>query len=262
MSMYGFTVYANGSRYEGSMIGKIVVYGHGVKLFERDDFEVYEIRQDKNGVETLSSVYGGSPVSISLAGEIKTARKENLNRCDNYVLPYSVDYFPRERRTALYIHESEIAVDDLGEVLAMQTKDEKDYLHAVRLSFRHPVTFQRLHAEHIPCDGSWTIPDGGRWSSGYGSADCPSYDTYDYTDSPLERARAKGKGVIKRWKTLETVESPSIISAFRYYSRIEYSADRKRRERIAEKLKAGGLRDFSHYDVEKLEKALGVTLEG
>ena len=260
--MYGFTVYANGSRWDGSLIGKIVIYGNGKKLFERDNLETFEMRQDKNGVETLSSVYGGAPVSISLAGEIKTARKENLNRCDNYVLPYSVDYFPRERRTALYIHESEIAVDDLGEVLAMQTKDEKDYLHAVRLSFRHPVTFERLHAEHIPCDGSWTIPDNGRWSSGYGSGDCPSYDTYDYTASPLERAREKGKGVIKRYKTLETVENPSIISAFHTYSRIEYSEDRKRRVRIAEKLKAGGLRDFSYYDVEKLENALGVTLEG
>lgn len=259
--MYGFTVYANGSRWNGAEIGKIVIYGNGKKLFERDNLETFEIRQDKNGAETLSSVYGGSPVSISLAGEIKMARKENLNRCDNYTLQYSVDYLPRERRTALYIHESEISVDDLGDVLAMQTADEKDYLHAVRLSFRHPVTFQRLHAEHIPCDGSWTIPDNGHWGSGYGSIDAPQYDTYDYTGSPLERAREKGKGVIKRWKTLETVESPSIISAFRCYSRIEYSADRKRRERIAEKCKAANL-DLSYWQIEKLEKVLGVTLEG
>lgn len=259
--MYGFTVYANGSRYNGSLIGKIVIYGNGKKLFERDDLETFEIRPDKNGVETLSSVYGGAPVSISLAGEIKTARKENLNRCDNYVLPYSVDYFPRERRTALYIHESEIAVDDLGEVLAMQTKDEKDYLHAVRLSFRHPVTFERLHAEHIPCDGSWRIPDAGKWGSGYGTIEAPQYDVYDYTDHPLERLRAKGKGVIKRWKTLETVESPSIISAFRFYSKVEYSDDRKRRCRISEKLKAANL-ELSYWQIEKLEKALGVTLEG
>lgn len=260
--MYGFTIKANGNTWNGSRIDKIVVYGHGEKLFEREGLEAFEMRPSKNGAEKLTEIYNGAPVAITLEKEIKTARKENLNRTDNYTLTYSPEYLKWEKRTALYIHESEIAVDDLGELLAMENKDEKCYLHAVRLRFRHPATFERLHAEHIQCGDHWKIPDNGRWSSGYGSIDCPCYDTYDYTDSPFERSREKGKGVIKRYRTLETLEAPSIISAFRIYSRIEWSEDRKRRDRIAEKCKAAGLRDFSYYDVEKLEKALGVTLEG
>lgn len=259
--MLHLTITANGFKapYE---FGKIVIYGHGVKLFERDDLQAFEMRKQGNGAETLSEVYRGSPIAITLAGEIKRAIKENLNRKDNYTLTYSVDYLPRERRQALYIHESEIAVDDLGELLAMETPDEKCYLHAVRLRFFHPVTVEQLHIEQIQCGNDWTIPDNGRWGDGFGTEERPTYGLYDYTDSSVERLRAKGKGVIKRWISNERRESGDILSAFRTYSRIEYSEDRKRRVRIAEKLKAGGLRDFSYYDVEKLEKALGVTLEG
>ena len=260
--MSNLRVVANGTVYNGSMIGKIVIYGHGVKLFERDSLDQFEMQKSKDGTETLHEKYCGAPVGITLAGDIKMARKENLNRSDNYTLFYSPDYLPRERRTALYIHESEIAVDDMGELLAMQSADEKCYLHAVKLRFRHPVTFDKLNVEYIPCGPDWKIPDNGRWSSCYGSADRPCYDVYDFTDSPFEKSRAKGKGVVKKWITAETVPGCEFLSAFRTFCRIEYSEDRKRRDRIAEKCKAGGLRDFSHYDVEKLEKALGVTLEG
>lgn len=262
MSNYGLRIIANGTTWAGDFVGKFIVYGDGKKLFERDDLTAFEMKTGKDGIETLNEIYCGSPVTIRLNGEIKTARKENLNRKDNYTLTYTPEYFRNERRTALYIHVSEIAVDDLGDILAMHSKDEDCYLHAVRLRFALPVTFKRLHSEHIQCEGSWKIPDNGRWSNGWGPEDCPSYRIYDYTDSPLERAREKGKGVIKNWYTFETVENASLLSAFHYYSRIDYSENRQRRCRIAEKLKAGGLRDFSYYDVEKLEKALGVTLEG
>ncbi|MBQ1776605.1 MAG: hypothetical protein IIZ93_00465 [Acidaminococcaceae bacterium] len=259
--MLHLTITANGVKapYE---FGKIVVYGHGEKLFERDSLDVFEMKIDRHGVETISESWHGSPVAFSLVGEIKKALKENLNRKDNYVLLYTPEYFPRERRTALYIHESEIAVEDLGDLLAMQTKDEKCYLHTVRLRFRLPVTFSRPHVEHIQCGNDWRIPDGGHWGDGFGTVERPCYEPYDYTDSPREEFRKKGKGVIKKWFEPETVPGCEFLSTFRTYSRIEYSEERKRRDRIAEKCKAGGLRDFSHYDVEKLEKALGVTLEG
>ena len=122
--MLHLTITANGIKapYE---FGKIVIYGHGVKLFERDDLQAFEMRKQDNGAEKLTEVYRGSPIAITLAGDIKRAVKENLNRKDNYTLSYQVEYYPRERRQALYIHESEIAVDDLGELLAMENKDEK-----------------------------------------------------------------------------------------------------------------------------------------
>lgn len=259
--MLHLTITANGVK-APYKFGKIVIYGHGVKLFERDDLQAFEMRKQDNGAEKLTEVYRGSPIAITLAGDIKRAVKENLNRKDNYTLSYQVEYFPRERRQALYIHESEIDVEDMGELLAMESADEKCYLHAVRLRFRHAFTVEELHIEQIQTGEHWTIPDGGRWGDGFGTEERPTYGLYDYTDSPVERLRARGKGVIKRWVSNERRENGDILSAFRGYSRIEYSEDRKRRVRIAEKLKAGGLRDFSYYDVEKLEKALGLKLEG
>lgn len=249
--MLHLTITANGFKapYE---FGKIVIYGHGEKLFERDDLQAFELRKQANGAEHLTEVYRGGPVAITLAGEIKRAIKENLNRKDNFTLTYPVEYFPRERRQALYIHESEIAVEDLGEVLAMETEEQKCYLHGVRLRFLHPFAVERANIEKIPCMGNWKIPDGGRWGDGFGTEEHPQYSIWE-----------KGHGVIKRWFSTEQRESGGeILSAFRTFSRIEYSPERERRQRIAEKLKAAGMRNFSFYEVAQLEKALGIKLEG
>ncbi len=249
--MLNLSITANGFKapYE---FGKIVIYGNGVKLFERDDLQAYEKRVQSNGAEWLTEVYRGGPVAITLAGEIKRAVKENLNRKDNYILSYPVEYFPRERRQALYIHESEIEVDDLGEMLSMETGDTKYFLHGVRLRFVHPFAVERANIEKIPCLGDWKIPDGGRWGDGFGTVEHPQYSIWE-----------KGPGVIKRWfSTEQRKNGGEMLSAFRTYCRIEHSQEYERRERIAEKLKAAGLRNFSQYDVDTLEKALGVKLEG
>lgn len=249
-------------------VGKIVIYGNGNKLFERElNLETYTIKTTDSGEEKLSSVYRGEPVTVTLLSEVKTARKENLNRKDNYTLAYTPEYFKWERRAALYIHVSEVDVTDLGNVLAMETAEEKNYLHAFILHFNGPVTFERLHAEYIQCDGSWTIPDNGCWRSDtYGTLERPCYDTYDFTDSPFERARKKGKGVVKRYITFETIErGAEIVTAERYYTKTVYSADRERKNAIADKLNASGVYSdrerWSHYDIDKLEKALGRKLE-
>lgn len=246
-------------------VEKIVIYGNGKKLFERElCLETYTIKENDNREAKLQSVYRGEPVSVTLASEVKTARKENLDRKDNYILSYTPEHFKWERRAALYIHVSEIDVTDLGNVLAMETKEEKNYLHAVVLHFNNPVTFQRLHAEYIQCDGSWKIPDNGRWSNAYGTPETPCYDTYDFSDSPFEKSRKRGKGVIKRYVTFETIErGAEIVTAERYYTKTVYSDERKRKNAIADKLNASGIYDrdkWSHYDIEKLESALGYKL--
>lgn len=247
-------------------VGKIVIYGNGNKLFERElPFETYTIETPDNGESKLKSVYRGEPVTVTLASEIKTARKENLNRKDNYTLAYTPEYFKWERRTALYIHVSEIDVTDLGNMLAMETQEEKNYLHAFVLHFNGPVTFERLHAEFMQVGGDWKIPDGGRWSNSYGTLERPCYDTYDFTNSPFERARKKGKGVVKRYITFETIEQGAeIVTTERYYTKTVYSADRERKNAIAKKLNDSGLwhdnTKWSHYDIDKLETALGYKL--
>jgi len=248
-------------------VGKIVIYGNGNKLFERElTLETYTIKETDNGEKKLSSVYRGEPVTVTLSSEVKTARKENLNRKDNYTLAYTPEYFKWERRAALYIYVSEVDVTDLGNMLAMETVEEKNYLHAFVLHFNGPVTFERLHTEYIQCDGAWTIPDNGRWSDSYGTLERPCYDTYGFTNSPFKRAREKGKGVVKRYITFETIErGAEIVTAERYYTKTVYSADRERKNAIADKLNASGVYSdrerWSHYDIDKLEKALGRKLE-
>lgn len=65
-------------------VAKIIIYGHGVKLFERElSMEAYEIKQNKNGENMLHELYHAAPIAVTLHGEVKTARKENLNRKDN-----------------------------------------------------------------------------------------------------------------------------------------------------------------------------------
>lgn len=247
-------------------IDKLVIYGNGRKYFEREfGMDAYEVVTNDSGEKTLRSIYHGLPVAVTLSHEVKTARKENLNRKDNYTLTYTPELFQWERRTAIYIHISEIEVFDLGDILAMETKEEKNYLHAFILTFHGPTVFERLHAEYIQCDDNWKIPDGGRWSECYGTVEKPCYEPYDFTNSRFERSRRKGKGVIKRYITPEVIEhGAEIVVTERYYSKTVYSPDRIRKNAIAEKLNNSGLwhnETFSHYDVDKLETALGYKLE-
>lgn len=252
-----------GKRLPLENVRKFVIYGDGKILFSVERFEQKEIKPNRYGNEQLSDIYGGEPVSITLSGPVKNARKENLMRRDNYTLNYSPDYMPGWIYKALYIHVSEIAVDDLGDVLAFQTDDEKNYLHAARLTFSGPVMFQRLHAEKIPCGGDWKIPDGGRWGSGYGPENMPQYDVYDTSKSPFAARHniPPEKGVIKRWYTYETIPTgASIICTERYYTKMEESDARKKRRELAETInKAAGLK-LSHYDIEKLEKVVKMEL--
>ena len=248
-------------------IGKIVIYGHGVKLYETDNgqFEQCSIKANDNGINKVSSIYGGEVYAITLEKPIKRANKENLNRNDNYTLTYSPDYCRWEKRKALYIHESEINVTDLGLVLAFETEEEKQYLQTVKLCFKYPITVTTLHAEKIPCSGDWKIPDKGRWGSGYGTEETPCYDTYDTTESAFAKRHniPAEKGVIKRWKTLDVIENARIICTERYYRKTEYSPERERKNAIAKALNDSKQfsTSFSHYDIDKLEKVLNITLK-
>ena len=251
-------------------IDRIIIYGHGEKLVTIDSGNIkqYFDRPNHYGNMQLSEnqYTTGAISAITLYNPVKDARKENLTRKDNYTLRYTPEYLNWERRTALYIHESEIAVDDLGDRLALQTEEEKNYLHAVNLRFTGPVTVTKYHAEKIPCEGSWTLPEGARWSDCYGTEEHPCFDTYDNSKSLWaarhpEKMNPTESGVIKRWTIKETIESGfSCWTCERYYTKTEYSADRMRKNAIADALNASGLfgnDHYSHYDIDKLEKVLG-----
>lgn len=183
-------------------------------------------------------------------------------------MTYTPDYCTWEKRKALYIHESEIEITDLGNITAMETEEERNYLHACLLKFNETTKFQRFHIERIPCDDTWKLPENARWGSGYGPEKRPEYSTYDNSKSVF--AAKKGldpneRGVVKRWFTIETIiTGAEIVAAERYYTKTEYSKERERKNDLAKALNESGIfgnKTFSHYDIEKLEKVFNITLK-
>lgn len=242
-------------------VEKFVIYGSGKKLCEIERFVPY--RQKKNRFDHLEVVenrYEYDIKDITLKNGIKNARKENLDRKDNYFLPYTEKYWTNAKYYTLYIHESEISVNDCGDLLAMETEEEKNYLHGFMLSFNNPVEIVTYHCERLFVEKNWSIPDNGIWGDGYGTKDRPCYDTFDTAKSLFcMKNGIKESGVFKRWKETETRETLSMLTTARYYTKREFSEERKRKVAIAEALNNSKLfRDtFSYYDIEKLEKVLG-----
>ena len=262
----------NGYQEETADVSKLVIYGSGKILYqiEKGSFEQCELSKNKKGELITNSVYCGALESITLSKPIKKALKENLNRNDNYKLNYKPEYF-NEIKKALYIHESEIQVVNLGDILAMETKEERNFLHTCKLIFSNPIQIRKLHCEKIPCEDTWTIPGAGKWGNYYGTIDCPCYDTYNNSESIFAAKKAakdpnwniNEKGVIKRWYTIDTIENASIYATERYYTKTEYSEERKRKNQLADALNNSGLfrETFSHYDIDKLEKVFNITLK-
>lgn len=263
----------NGREEQTADIDKLVIYGGGKIHYQIEEscFTESEYRTDSKGNTTINSVYDGKVNAIILEKEIKRANKENLNRTDNYTLSYTPEYCRWEKRKALYIHESEINTEDLGDLLASVTEEEKCYLHGVRLTFKNAVTFKRMRHEVFEAADDWKIPDNGRWGDGYGTEERPVYDLFDPKPFVLSRKPelrnrydSAKKYVIKRYYRLEKVENCSFIATERYYTKIEYSAERIRKDNIAKALNDSGLfhnQTFSHYDIDKLEKVLNISLK-
>ena len=243
-------------------VTKIVVYGDGEKLYEIDKncFVPCKMYTNSRGNEVINeSPYWYKIDSIQLEKNPVTARKENLNRKDNYFLSYKREYYWRENGIALYIHNSEISVKSLGDVLAMETEEERNYLATFELTFKNPVVISEYMIEKIVCD-NYTLAENEKWGNGYGTKENPAVDTFDSTNSVF--AIKKGiaeKGVIKRWMEKKTVENHSMLVTQRYYTKSEYSDERKRKDNIAKALNDSKLfhDKFSHYDIDKFEKVLG-----
>ena len=243
-------------------VTKIVIYGHGEKLYEIDSnsFKPCKIIASSKGEDKIEEFSYWYKISdIKLNGEIVNARKENLNRSDNYFLSYKREYW-QNKGIALYIHESEISVKSLGNILAMETEEEKNYLAAFELTFNIPVVISEYMIEKIICD-NFTLPENGKWSNCYGTKEKPCFDTFDYTNSlfAIKRGEAE-KGVIKRWMEEKTIENLTMLVTQRYYTKTEYSEDRIRKDKLAQALNDSKLfhnEHFSHYDIDKFEKVFG-----
>lgn len=244
----------NGTKHEYSRITKIVIYGNGAKLYETNNGYFEEIKVDKNN--KIQTVYDGRPVEITLTAEPKNARKENLNRKDNYLLSYRGKY-SWQSGTALYIHDSEIAVENAGEHIAFQNCGETNYKNTVTLKFKTPARMDRRKIETVENAGSdFTPPEGCRWSNDYSrNPETPNYDVIHrgyFSDDDETR-------VVKRWIEIELV-SEILVSADGY-SHTEKDSAREYRETLAKSINEKKVfhKEVSHYEIENLLKYFDVT---
>lgn len=232
----------------GEAIKKIVIYGEGKILFETDSSYLEEYQTNNNGI--YCSVYDGRPDTLILEKEPVRAIKENLNRKDNYYKKY-VGSYSWESGLIVYIHESEINVNDDGEKLAHKSEEENNYLHAYTLTFKNGAVMSRRKVERIPEAGkNWTPPNGGKWGSGYGSKDAPQYDIIDRSSFFKEEKPF----VVKRWIEKETIYTMQTKSG--PYCRTEYSDSRIKAKELAEKINKNNIfyKDVSFFEIEKLMK--------
>lgn len=242
--------------------GKIVIYGNGQILFTADSgyFEPKDIKNNEAGEAKITTDYN-NPYdyieAVELAKEPKRANKENLNRKDNYILKYE-DYHTIKK--ALYIHESEISVEYIGEILAFQTEEEKDYLNTFKLTFHNPVIFRIKNNEKIYAD-NFELPENGIFSECYGREEAPCYYPFDENDYILRKPEKPRKGVIKRWFTYETLTEKAIIATERGYCKTIESEERKENRKIAEMLnKVLPGNNFSHFDIKRIKDNYNLIL--
>ena len=162
-------------------IDRLVIYGNGKKYAEigAGRIEPKFTKPNKYGNNELYSKYYYSIEEIRLSDEVKRANKENLNRKDNYILRVTTDRSSWARTTlyALYINVSECNAVDMGEMVANQTEDETDYLHAYALTFANPVLIRDAIFERIVCE-SFDFPKDARIGDGIGTKKNPVYDYY------------------------------------------------------------------------------------
>lgn len=248
-------------------IEKLVIYENGKILFSKERTPEYSYFTTRNNEQIITSNSYIESLNAITIDPVKRALKENLNRNDNYTLGYTPEYFKWEKRTALYIHASNIHVIDLGLQLASVTEEERNYLQTAKLKFKYPVEIVKYHIERIELNDeeskTWKLPNNGKWSSCYGTEENPCYDTYNYDHSFFKTDKKYKQGVIKRWITKETVNNYEIMVTEDYYRKTEYSDERIRKNNLAQRINDSKQfnESWSHYTIDKLEKALGYKLQ-
>lgn len=235
----------NGKLFDYGDVKEVNIYENGEILFSTSNGFLEEYSNNRL-FGTCDRVF-----CLNLTNEIKRAIKVNLDRKDNFYVK-KVGRYSFETGKAVYIHISEISVENIGEQLAFDTKDEKCYLQGIILRKENAFTMKRKRYEKIYCD-NFTLPEGGKWSSCYGSdIDHACYDPF--TDKEGK------KGVVKRWFEIETISE--LLTGKNGYTRMEYSEERKQREKLADRmneLNIFGHNHISHYDIEKLLEYFDIT---
>lgn len=247
---------------------KLVIYGGGAVLMEktRDIFKLGTLKDDG----AIQTSYGDTITSFNLSSAPKNARKVNLNRTDNYIVKYQCEYW-REKKTALYVHISEVDFVNLGEFVAFEHDGEKDYLFKYSLAFKHGATARVVCCDRLKVAGDWTIPEsehaaGAHWKRGLGDFN-NSYDTVSADDLGRINARRVARGLpeldynLVHWYYVERALDVNYYTSEGFH-KIEKDAARADREKIAaafNKVLNGD--KLSHYDIDKLLTVANITLK-
>lgn len=248
----------NGIEYD---LKNIVIYGDGAKLFESKRGYLEEYAESSYN-KHFSSVYDGKVYNLILPGEIKNARKENLNRKDNYII-YTKGNYSFDSGYTLYINYYYIDVQKNGFKLANEISGEKNYFTDYFLVARKGAEFQfkRMRAEYhgVNPDEYKTLKlkdvfPGAIITTGvnYGSnREHPTIAFYNNENSKFTKKTGNECGYVLRW--FETENSCTMHTTSGHYDKTEKDTERVNREKIAEKFNSVLYgRTLSHYDIEKL----------
>jgi hypothetical protein len=215
----------------------IRIYEEGKVLFKsnRSCMDVHKLNEDG----TIKNYGSNRVVSFNLENDIKRALKLNLNRKDNFYIKEEIEHDYPTTQYVLYIHASEIEVENLGERIKMQTTDETCYIDTYKLNFKSGYKVEVLHYREVPKDYEF------------------KNNLEKQNHVKVEDGKNAGKHFIKEYVVEQHNEA---IVTGDYYVRHEYSDFRLKAQEIADDWEniLPNAR-LSHYDIEKLLKEYDIV---
>jgi len=223
------------NNYEHSYEG-IRIYKDGEVLFKSD--RGYIGRHEING-EKVGTSYPDRITNFNLKNEIKRANKLNLNRKDNFHIVEEIPYHYPSRASVLYVYADEINVESLGEMKAMVTTDETNYIDTYKLTFNSGYSYTEMDYREVPED--------------YKFANNKEKNNFVEVD----RGVNAGKYFIREYKEVSANEC---IVTGDYYTKTEISDFRQNAKDLEEEFKKIlPHSSLSFYDIERLLKVYNIT---
>lgn len=218
-------------------IYRICVYEDGEILYVCDAGNLEEVQIQNGEVRRLVN---GNTVSLPNVSPLVMAYKMNLERKDNFMLYAKRKVGTKyESVTDLFIHKSEIAVEELGEAVESNIDGEIKYVMICRLTPIGGYLINRVSYEDIEPD--YELKDG------------------EYI-SQLVPVESEGKTKLKiRRDYTELCESGIFIDSRN--ARVEKTDGRLKQEAIAEVISNKINRIITHKDVQALQSVLNISVK-
>lgn len=274
--VYSTSLYDNekATAFFSKEIWNIYIYSDGVILAETDKrFEPVT----KYGERFDTNKYLSNIESITIEKDFKRAIKFDLNRKDNFYINASkagledLGYVYGDP-ICLFINASEFeSVVNLGEALRFENSGEKCYQNLVEVMPREATTikYNRVEYDTDSFEELKKIYPGlvyGVYGGDYGRKGAEKASGFNKSDSLFNKIKEKNPGAIQtgiavKWKEEQPTRESFVIWQSGGYTRVEKNAGRINREELAKIFEECGVRNISHYDIEKLEQRLDITIK-